>query len=164
MPFVLQGKAKKVVALTSGHADPRLINDFGIRGGGPYAITKGALNITIAKYNATYAPQGVTFMAVCPSAVAQDKDPSKLRPRRNRVERRADPKNPEPEDLPERDAAGMMEIGGQFMKYAPGFKGGVPPSLPVSNILSLMERANVADGYGGAFISHNGTQQWLPLF
>lgn len=69
MPLVLKGAAKKVIAISSGMADPDLVNSFEIHIAAPYTISKAALNLAIAKFNAQYKREGVLFMSISPGFV-----------------------------------------------------------------------------------------------
>lgn len=69
MPLVLKGTAKKVFTLSSGHADMDLVAKWDIHVGGPYTISKGAMNVAVAKYSAEYRKHGVLFMSISPGAV-----------------------------------------------------------------------------------------------
>ena len=42
------------------------------------------------------------------------------------------------------------EISARFTKFAPHFKGPVTPKETVTGMLSLIKRASLADGFGGA--------------
>ncbi|EXJ62282.1 hypothetical protein A1O7_02715 [Cladophialophora yegresii CBS 114405] len=69
LPLVKKGSAKKVVLISSGMADPALINS-GIAAGAPYTISKAAANTAIYKYNAKYKKEGILFFALSPGIVA----------------------------------------------------------------------------------------------
>ena len=69
IPFILKGKAKKVIALTTGFADDKLTKDFEIDISGPYSISKAAMNTAVAKFDAEYGKQGVLFLAISPGLV-----------------------------------------------------------------------------------------------
>jgi NAD(P)-dependent dehydrogenase (short-subunit alcohol dehydrogenase family) len=34
-----------------------------------YSVSKGALNVLVAKYSSVYASQGILFMSICPGMV-----------------------------------------------------------------------------------------------
>lgn len=53
-------------------ADTEMVNSHELDIGAPYAISKAALNMAIAKYNAIYKQEGVLFMAICPGSVDTD--------------------------------------------------------------------------------------------
>ena len=69
LPLVLKGKVKKVITLSSGHADLGLINDLEVVNSGLYAAFKAALNVIVAKYNAQYKKDGVLFVSISPGVV-----------------------------------------------------------------------------------------------
>jgi NAD(P)-dependent dehydrogenase (short-subunit alcohol dehydrogenase family) len=70
LPLIRKGQAKKIIAISSGMADPEFITNFSITDGAPYTISKGALNIAVAKFDAQYRKEGILFMAVSPGLVA----------------------------------------------------------------------------------------------
>lgn len=66
MPLVHKSSIKKVIAISSGMADPDLVLETTMDTGAPYAISKAGVNMVISKYNAAYKSAGVLFMAICP--------------------------------------------------------------------------------------------------
>ena len=73
MALILKGEHKKVISISTGMADLDLINDFGVEVASPYSISKGALNVAVAKYNARYKRDGVLFMGISPGYVDNNK-------------------------------------------------------------------------------------------
>lgn len=69
MPLILKGDKKKVITLSTGLADAELTARYNIPVGGPYAISKAAVNMAVAKFSAQYAQDGVLFMAIAPGMV-----------------------------------------------------------------------------------------------
>ena len=132
LPLLQKSSTKKVIAVSSGMAANDLISQYGVWEGAPYAISKAALNTTIAKYDAMYRKDGILFMSVSPGVVDTGA------------------KMPEGSELP-------MKFG----RYAPHFKGPISPEESVKAMLGVVERASVDNGYGGAFVSHFGNKQWL---
>lgn len=58
----------------------------------------------------------------------------------------------------------MQKLGKLFQKfqtYAPDFKGPAKAEDAIRDVLATIRRASIADGFGGAFVSHNGDKQWL---
>ncbi|KAJ5669277.1 hypothetical protein N7462_010347 [Penicillium macrosclerotiorum] len=140
IPLIRNGKDKKVIALSSGVADIDLINSIDLAFAAPYSISKGALNVAVAKYSALYKEQGILFIAISPGFVMTE---------RNTIA-------PSPED------AGKDGIlVGKFSKYAPHFTRPLTPEESVAAVLSVSQNASIAKGDGGAFISHLGNKQWL---
>ncbi|CAG8235931.1 unnamed protein product [Penicillium salamii] len=140
IPLIRQGKQKKVLSISTGMADLDLINATEVDFAAPYAISKGALNVTVAKYNALYKKEGILFLAVSPGYVATE---------RNQVE-------PAKED-----ADKVAVLVQKFVEYAPHFERPLAPAESVSAVLSVLEKSSIANGDGGAFISHLGNKQWL---
>lgn len=69
IPLVKASSIKKIIALTSGMGDSDFVNETGIDGGAPYAISKAGVNMVVAKYNATYKSDGVLTMGICAGSV-----------------------------------------------------------------------------------------------
>lgn len=69
LPQVMKGKVKKVIAISSGHADLDLINNLEIEISPLYSASKAALNVIVAKFNAQYKKDGVLFVSMSPGVV-----------------------------------------------------------------------------------------------
>lgn len=69
IPLVLKGRAKKVIAISSGFSDMEFMAKFEIHNSGPYAISKAALDMVVASFSAQYSKDGVLFMAISPGVV-----------------------------------------------------------------------------------------------
>ena len=69
VPLIKKGSIKKVVALSTGQADIEFTNESGMLIQAPYAMSKIALNMAVAKYHVQYAPEGILFMAISPGLV-----------------------------------------------------------------------------------------------
>lgn len=69
MPLILKGSVKKVLVLTSGMADNDLVVQYGVYEGGPYSISKAALNMVTSKFQAEYQKNGVLFIGISPGVV-----------------------------------------------------------------------------------------------
>lgn len=69
IPLLQKGTTKKVIALSTGLADIEfnLAADFAPHV--PYAASKLALNMVIAKYAIQFRPEGFTFLAISPGVV-----------------------------------------------------------------------------------------------
>lgn len=141
LPLILKGKAKKVVALTTGKADIDFINQFDIQVGALYAASKAALNVIVAKFNAQYKKQGVLFLGISPGVV--------------------DTGNFDPSALTPKQLEGLQGMFAGFRSYAPHFKGPASPEVAVQSVMKIVENASVEKGDGGAFLSHYGNKQWL---
>lgn len=66
MPLILAGKAKKVIALSTGLADLDSTNKFELHVAPGYAISKAAMNVAIGKFHAQYKKDGVLFISISP--------------------------------------------------------------------------------------------------
>lgn len=63
--------------------------------------------------------------------------------------------------MPEEEKQALGALAAKFATYAPDFKRPLTPEESVKAVLSVVDKASVQDGYGGQFISHLGTKQWL---
>jgi NAD(P)-dependent dehydrogenase (short-subunit alcohol dehydrogenase family) len=156
MPLILKGRAKKIIAISSGFAFADLAIKYNVCEAAPYTISKTALNMIVAKFHAQYAPEGILVMTISPGMVdtgngEKGKDLS-IQLFCNQIDIGAVPA----EELP---LAGQMV--GKFTKYAPGFKGPTPIDIAVGQMLSVMEKASIKGGDGGTSVSQYGDQQWL---
>lgn len=70
MPLILRGQAKKVVAISSAMGDAEMASKFDLSSGPSYAMSKAALNLTVAKFSAVYRGKGVLCLSICPGSVA----------------------------------------------------------------------------------------------
>ena len=55
----------------------------------------------------------------------------------------------------------VSTIATKFQKYAPHFQGPMTPEASVKHMIPVYEKASLANGDGGSFVSHLGTKQWL---
>jgi NAD(P)-dependent dehydrogenase (short-subunit alcohol dehydrogenase family) len=138
VPLIRKGTAKKVIAISSGLAEPTMTNKWKLTLGYPYVVSKGALNTLITKFQAQYINEGILFLAVCPGTV----NTGHLL-------------NPNP-----KQQKNLMVMGEAFQKYQPNFTGPVQPSEAVTDVLKVIHHATVEKDAGG-FVSHLGNQQWL---
>ena len=74
LPLIRNGKGKKVLTISTGMADIDLINATEVAFAAPYSISKGAVNVAIAKYNAIYNKEGILFLAVSPGYVSTERN------------------------------------------------------------------------------------------
>ncbi|OAG16231.1 NAD(P)-binding protein [Alternaria alternata] len=140
MPLVLKGNVKKVVTISSGMGDTELVRKYNISEDGPYAISKAAVNMAVAKFSAEYAKDGVLFLSISPGVVGTDVYA----------------------DLSEDDQRKLGIMSQKFMDYSPDFKGAITPEESVKAVLSVVESSSVANGDGGAFLSHLGKgEKWI---
>ncbi|KAK7913841.1 hypothetical protein PG985_011544 [Apiospora marii] len=138
LPLILKGQTKKVVLISTGMADTDFVNQYTVDVGSLYSISKAALNMAAAKFNAQYKKDGVLFMCISPGAVDVGKY-AELTPHQMEA------------------MGGMMK---KFAEYAPNFTGPITPEESVRAVRSVWEKATVEEN-GGDFISHYGNKQWL---
>jgi len=69
LPLLRRGTTKKVITLSSGMGHTELVLKSGLSNQAPYAISKAALNMAVAKYAAEYKAEGFLFLAISPGLV-----------------------------------------------------------------------------------------------
>lgn len=69
LPLIRAGKVKKVISISSGHADYDLARDYKIMNSSSYTMSKAAMNLAIVKYHAEWSSQGILFMSISPGVV-----------------------------------------------------------------------------------------------
>lgn len=131
LPLVKAGAVKKVVVISSGMADPDLVNGGGIFNSAPYTISKAAANMVVFKYNARYKDKGVLFFALSPGVVKTWS---------------GDEENAAIQDL---------------RKLMPDWAGPLTPLESAEMCIKVTKDFSLEKGNGGAFVSHLGTKQWL---
>ena len=93
MPLIRKGEAKKVIYISSIMADMGLVNGFSIDNAGPYAVSKAAGNMLIAKYHAAAgAAWGILFMSTAPGIVMTRETPLQLSEEENEGRKAMDAK------------------------------------------------------------------------
>ncbi|KAI0880488.1 NAD(P)-binding protein [Annulohypoxylon maeteangense] len=142
LPLIRKGDVKKVVLITSGHADLELVRDIKLYMAGPYAMSKAAMNLAIAKYHSELGSEGILFMSISPGAVQTSG-------------------YTDPTGLSGKDKAGLDAMVSGFAKYAPHWKGAIMPDESVKLIFEVINKSSVEGGDGGSFVSHYGNKQWL---
>ncbi|KAF2622208.1 NAD(P)-binding protein [Macroventuria anomochaeta] len=139
IPLLRKGSAKKAIAISTGMADVELIRNYDVGIAGPYALSKAALNVAVAKFSAQYRKEGILFMSISPGFVDTGKTPQ-----------------PTEEEL-----KGIQAMGAAFATYAPNFTGPISSEESAKAVLSVIKKASVENGDGGSFVSHFGDKQWL---
>lgn len=69
LPLVMKSNIKKVIHITSGHADLDPICEFDVDPAALYSISKAGMNVAVAKFSAQYKKDGVLFMSISPGVV-----------------------------------------------------------------------------------------------
>lgn len=168
LPLLLKGKQKKVVFISSGHADLDLITKYNIDISGPYSALKAATNCVVAKFSAEYSKDGVLFMSISPGVVDTGHfDPTKREPLYSYFPVRMSDHKRRVKLMcsglivSDFELKSAMQTKAKFQNYAPHFKGPMTPEESVKQIIAVYEKASLANGDGGSFVSHLGTKQWL---
>ncbi|KJZ76307.1 hypothetical protein HIM_04389 [Hirsutella minnesotensis 3608] len=139
MPLILKGKAKKVIALSTGYADLEATREYDAEVASGYSISKAAMNLAVAKFSAQYKREGVLLMSICPGPTETGQHSEATQ-----------------EQLQNLGAA--MQ---KFVQYAPHFAGPSTPESSVRNVISVWENASIEKGDGGSHVSRHGNKQWL---
>ncbi|PYI27963.1 NAD(P)-binding protein [Aspergillus indologenus CBS 114.80] len=143
LDLVRQSRLRKVVAISSGMGDiefPDMINEIQLANAAPYAISKGAFNVLIAKLNAAYAGEGILFMLICPGRVDTLEGPMP--------------------ELQEPILSRVKGIEAKFEAYIGAKVVAMRPEDAARSVLAAVDRQSLAGGFGGSFWSHNGTKRW----
>ena len=139
LPLIRAGKDKKIITIGTGLADVDLVVKYELPAFVPYAVSKAATNMLVAKYHAALGPtEGITCVCISPGVV--------------------DTREGKP--MTQEEIEGTMAMGAKFMKYAPEFKGPITGEESVGMVAKVIEGATV-ETLGGAFVSHFGNKQWL---
>lgn len=160
LPLVRNGKAKKVITISTGMADDEMTRKYEMDQAGPYSMSKAAMNTAVAKFDAAHRKEGILFMGICPGMV----DTGHF----------ADRKQTSPTSCaylcgPCTDCHTVSEekqqkagaIMAKFLSYAPNFTGPATTESSVKDVLSVVNKASIEEGYGGSYLSHLGNKQWL---
>ncbi|KAF7360633.1 NAD(P)-binding protein [Mycena venus] len=134
LPLLRNGSTKKVVAISSGAADPKATLRTGRSGAAAYAISKAALNMAVAKFVAQFKTEGFVFLALSPGMVNTAPPTSEMQ-------------------------AKFEGMTNTMAQVAPGFKGRMTPQESVKLQLEVIYKWAVEDT--GAFVSHHGNKEWL---
>ncbi|KAF3906472.1 C-factor [Dactylellina cionopaga] len=131
--LIRKGDLKKIVVLSTGIADVPAILRYEVAGNIPYAASKAAVNVVVAKYATQLKKDGITIVAMSPGLVQTGAN---------------------------EETANLLESFAQlFKKHHPEYAGILSPSESVSKIFKVVDGLTVADG--GRFLSQNGNQEWL---
>ncbi|KAK2063129.1 short chain dehydrogenase [Colletotrichum caudatum] len=139
LPLVMKGTVKKVIFISSGHADLDFTNALDVDTSPIYTASKAAMNAIMSKFSAQYKKDGVLFLSISPGLVE--------------VGRYADAT---PEQL-----KGFAAFTDKLPAYAPNFKGPLTPEESVRLVTSVFEKASIEGGYAGAFVSQYGNKHWI---
>ncbi|KAG9258880.1 uncharacterized protein F5Z01DRAFT_641671 [Emericellopsis atlantica] len=141
IPLIKKGKAKKVITITTGHADLDVVIKHDIEVAPFYAASKAHMNLIVGKFSAQYKREGILFLSLSPGAV----DVGKWGKTK----------------LTEEQAAAFGATAQKFMAYAPDWKGPITPEESIRAMLNVIDKASIENGDAGEFLSHWGNKQWL---
>ncbi|KAH8898661.1 NAD(P)-binding protein [Thozetella sp. PMI_491] len=139
VPLILNGRAKKVIAISSCMGDLDFTRVTDLSESGPYGLSKAALNMVIAKFSAQYRSEGVLFMSICPGVVATDV-----------IELDSDV-----------EVQKFNNMAVKFKKYKPDWNGPQTPEASISAVLSVIKNSSLENGDAGSYISYTGSSKWL---
>jgi NADP-dependent 3-hydroxy acid dehydrogenase YdfG len=69
LPLVFKGKVKKVIFISSGHADLDFTNALDVETSPIYTASKAAMNAIMSKFSVQYKKDGVLFLSISPGLV-----------------------------------------------------------------------------------------------
>nr|POE53521.1 putative oxidoreductase [Quercus suber] len=141
VPLVLKGQTKKVIHIGSANSVLDLVAKQDMFILTPYAASKSAMNIVVAKFSAFYRQQGVLFLSVAPGVV--------------------DTEYYRDGDMTDEIMTNMNDTAAKFKQYAPHFEGLQTPVEAARQVLEVVERSSIKRGDAGQFVSQFGNQQWL---
>lgn len=147
-PLVAKSTLKKIAVLSTGVADLKFTLESGFDVGTPYAASKAALNMAVAKLHLDLRSKGVTVFAISPGLV--DTDFGK------------DPNAPEPTEAEAvAKLAQTMRMVGLFKAYVPNWEPKMlTPDESALAVLDVIAGATLEKN-GGIMVSHHGNQEWL---
>ncbi|KAJ4299213.1 hypothetical protein N0V90_004457 [Kalmusia sp. IMI 367209] len=132
LPLVLKSSVKRVAAITSAAADRNYIFEGEDIRSIHYSISKGALNILVAKFAARYKNDGVVFASISPGFVATH------------------------DDVPKEF---MDKVAAPLFRFDKALKGPLTPEQSVEACLKVL--ANISKEQSGDFLSQWGNKVWL---
>jgi len=136
-------------------ADDALTVKYDLEIGGPYSISKAAMNTVIAKYSAELRKDGVLFLSLSPGFVETGQFENG---KSTSLHAQSSTDHP---IATEEQLKSVQAMGAKFAQYAPHFKGPITAEESIKAMLSVIESTSVEKGDGGAFLSHHGDKQWL---
>ncbi|KAF8586780.1 NAD(P)-binding protein [Ramaria rubella] len=136
LPLLRAGTVKKVITISTGIADPEMLEKSGLYVAAPYGISKAGTNMVVTKYAIQFRDEGLIFLALSPGLVETLG--------RERTT----------EELVEYEAMIRM-----FQRVKPIFEGAITPEESVKAQLEVIAGVTIKDT--GSFISHHGNKDWL---
>jgi len=139
IPLLQKGSVKKVVSLSSAMCDLDFINGTGMTTSVSYSISKGALNVAMAKFAQRYKEDGIIFLSICPGLTSTGATTAHSL-------------------SPEEWAVIKKQIAGAQRLY-PHFEQPHSIDYSIRKQLDVINRWTIEGT--GAFVSHKGNHSWL---
>ncbi|KAK0617009.1 putative short-chain dehydrogenases/reductase [Immersiella caudata] len=136
LPLIEKGNAKKIVHISTGIADPKVIKGTGIANVVDYAVAKGAMNVLVAKYAAELEPKGIKVVAISPGWVDTWEG-----------------------EKPAEVGEFIRFTLEHFRKLWPDLKGQLTPEESVKMVLEVVEA--LSPEQTGFMVSHHGDENWI---
>ncbi|KAI1389250.1 NAD(P)-binding protein [Hypoxylon trugodes] len=130
LPLIRRSSIKKVLAISTGMASLEYLTKYDSGVSGLHSITKGALNVAIAKLSAQHRHEGILFLSVSPGVVATLDYSS----------------------FTEEELQGMAGLVKSVLAFKPDFKGPLSPGKATSDVLAVLEKASFEAGDSGSFL------------
>lgn len=73
LPLVRNGKQKKIIVISTGMADPGIIEVASVAGAVTYSASKAAVNIIVSKFAVELKPEDISIIAISPGLVNTEK-------------------------------------------------------------------------------------------
>ena len=147
-PLVVKSDLKKIAVISTALGDIDFTLQVGFGHHSPYATSKAAVNMAVAKFHIELREKGVTVFAISPGLVA--------------TEFATDPTAPPP--TAEEQAAlyeNMTRNIALFKAYAPNWEPRpLTPTESAQMVVKVIAGATIEKN-GGRMVSHFGTKQWL---
>ncbi|KAK6331249.1 hypothetical protein TWF696_003309 [Orbilia brochopaga] len=131
--LIKKGDQKKILVLSTGIADVDAILLYEMATNIPYAASKAAMNVVVAKYAIQLKEDGVTIVSISPGLVQTSHEESMVKM-----------------------YEAVTEI---FRRVHPDFAGPLTPEQSVNYMLNTLGKLTVKDT--GRFMSHYGNREWL---
>ncbi|OAA58121.1 NAD(P)-binding domain protein [Niveomyces insectorum RCEF 264] len=136
LPLIEKGTVKKIVAISTGMADPEALLDWGFSQFVTYSTIKAALNMIVVKYAIELKKDGITVLAVSPGLVNTRETP------------------PTPQEVQE-----FTALVKTMQTTYPNFQGPISPEESVTAVRKVIDSVGIEQT--GQFVSHWGNKKWL---
>jgi len=132
LPLIRAGRAKTIIVTSTGMADIEFTKISGIPAAIPYAVSKAATNMIVAKFAAELKSEDINVVALSPGLVKTSPDDQHM--------------------------AAMTEA---MKPYEPRFRGPITPEQSIRAMVKVIGNQSLIRESSGTMISHLGNQRWL---